>query len=879
MIPHPPAVLAHRLSEGQRLATPLMRALMRATGTQVDAAIARTIAELGAHCGADRALVYRIEAGQMLDCTHEWCRSGASEIRSEMQRIPLRTLDRWMPILRRGEPIDVPDLHGLPESDPAKQQMARHGVRALVMMPLTDGTALIGAVGLSLFRARRPVGPAEMALLHSIAEAMGAALARRDAEHRAAAARSAARDVARNLERLARVTELMTNLVIVTDTEQQIVWVNRAFEVHTGHRLEAIRGRNFAEVVRGPRTDPGVSAAVAEAIRTCSSCEGETINYTAAGQPYWIRFNAHPLSDADGRYAGHASVETVITDRKLLERELATRNAFLTAVLHTSVSAIVALDAEGGIVYANDEARRLLVLQPHAGRLRMEAVLETLDGRPLPEADMPSALVRATGAPLHDLRYAIRRPDGQFGILSIHAAPLPQAADEARIVISVTDITHAEASAERLRRQAAEDPLTGLANRRALADAVEARLKEAAPFALVMLDLDNFKAVNDLRRHDTGDAVLRVAADRLRAVAGADCLVARMGGDEFMVLAPGADAASAPRLAEALRAAISAPIEVGRQPVHLGASVGIALHPEHGTSMALLMTGADIALHAAKRAGRNRSVLLSQEQFAAEARRSAITQALASTAVEADLRLVFQPQFRACGAFDGAEALLRWRDPRLGEIGPAEFIPIAEETGLIQRIDARVAVLAARQLGLWARRGWRHRLAVNASAQTFARAGFAEELLQHLADEEVCPQQLVVELTETSLATLSSVADHNIATLRRAGVGIAIDDFGTGYASLSYLHRIEATEIKIDRGFVAGLETAERRDSKPLIQAILGIAQALGLAVTAEGVETERQRCWLSAEGCDRLQGYLLGRPLPVDAFEAAFVTPSAGPG
>ncbi|RHZ99294.1 EAL domain-containing protein [Cereibacter sphaeroides] len=878
MIPHPPAVLAHRLSEGQRLATPLMRALMRATGTQVDAAIARTIAELGAHCGADRTRVYRIEAGQMLDCTHEWCRSGIPQLRPEMQRIPLGTLDRWLPILRRGEPVDVPDLHGLPEDDPAKQQMARHGIRALVMMPLTDGTALTGLVGLSLFRARPPVDPAEMALTQSIADAMGAALARRDAEQRAAAARSAARDVARNLERVARVTELMTNLVIVTDPEQQIVWVNRAFEAHTGHSLDAIRGRDFAEVVRGPGTDPGMCAAVAEAIRTCSSCEGETVNYTASGQPYWVRFNAHPLSDADGRYAGHASVETVITDRKVLERELATRNAFLTAVLQTSVSAIVALNAEGGIVYANDEARRLLVLRPHAGGLRMEAVLETLDGRPLPEADMPSALVRATGAPLHDLRYAIRRPDGQFGILSINAAPLPQAADDARIVISVTDITHAEASAERLRRQAAEDPLTGLANRRALADAVEARLREAAPFALVMLDLDNFKAVNDLQRHDTGDAVLRIAADRLRAVAGADCLVARMGGDEFMVLAPGADAASAPRLAETLRAAISAPIELGRQPVHLGSSAGIALHPEHGASMALLMTGADIALHAAKRAGRNRSVLLSQAQFAAEARRSAITQALAAD-VEADLRLVFQPQFRACGAFDGAEALLRWTDPRLGEIGPAEFIPLAEETGLIQRIDARVAALAARQLGLWARRGWRHRLAVNASAQTFSRAGFAEEVLQHLAEEDVCPQQLVVELTETSLATLSTVADHNIATLRRAGVGIAIDDFGTGYASLSYLHRIEATEIKIDRGFVAGLETAERRDSKPLIQAIVSLAHALGLAVTAEGVETERQRAWLSAEGCDRLQGYLLGRPLPVEAFEAAFVAPAAVPG
>ncbi|MCE6949902.1 diguanylate cyclase [Cereibacter sphaeroides] len=878
-----PARLAQRLSEGQRLATPLMRALMRATGPEVDAAIDQALAEVGGHCLADRAYVFRIEQGMYISNTHEWCRDGIPAERHSLQRLPLAIIDPWLPLLQDGMAIDIPNVAALEDGDPIKAHLGRQGIHALVVAPLTHGMTLTGFVGFDAVWPRPPFDPGETALLSSIADAIGAALARREAETTATTARAAARAAERDLDRLACVTEVMTNLIAILDTELRVVWVNHAFEVQTGYRLQDVAGRDFGSLIRGKQTDPSAVAAVHAAVDRRESYEGETLNYDASGRPYWIRFNIHPLFDRDGTYAGYVSVETVISDRKALERALEAQNDFLSGVLRTSVSAILALDADERVVYANAEAQRLLRLAPSSEDPQIFRTpawpLETPGGNPVDPAALPSALVRRSGQDQRDLRYAVRLPDGGRRILSINAAPLPTASHGAgaEVVLSVTDMTDVESNAEQLRRLAGEDALTGLANRRALTAAVLARLSAQdpkRPFALIMLDIDNFKSVNDTMRHEAGDRVLCILAERLRTNAGPECLVARMGGDEFMMLAPGAQREAALALAESLRQGIARPIEVDQQPIHLSASAGIALHPVHGATLSRLMSGADIALHAAKRAGRNRTVVLSQEQFAAEERRSAIIQALAGTALDR-LRLVYQPQF----ALDdrdrlaGAEALVRWSDPMLGEVRPDEFILLAEETGLILGVDDRVIALAVHQLGQWARRGWNHRLNVNVSARSFARRNFAQDILRHLSEAGVDPRQLVIELTETSVIA-HAAADRNMAALRRAGIGIAIDDYGTGYASLSSLHRIKASELKIDRSFVAGLATADRPQSETFLRAIIGLARTLGMITTAEGVETEAQREWLRKAGCDRVQGYLPGPPLPPEIFEAHHVDP-----
>jgi len=435
-----------------------------------------------------------------------------------------------------------------------------------------------------------------------------------------------------------------------------------------------------------------------------------------------------------------------------------------------------------------------------------------------------------------------------------------------------------EETAEQLRRLADEDPLTGVYNRRGLAAAVDAALPpnhpDPAPFALLMIDLDDFKVVNDTLRHDAGDAVLREVATRLhKAVRPGDC-VARLGGDEFLVFARDMDAKAAGAYAESLRSVVAETLRLGQKFIHLTASVGIALFPEHGQDRASLMTGADVALYAAKRSGRNRTEILSGALHYAEERRTAILGAFASSSLDTSFELVFQPQFRVHGdrGIVGAEALLRWDDPEIGVVSAGEFVPIAEDSGVIMRIDHLVLDHAIRQLARWRAQGWPHALSVNVSSRTFSSRDFADSVIDCLTRRSVDPRSLVVELTETAPIAVTPETQENINLLREAGIGIAIDDFGTGYASLSYLQSIAATELKIDREFVVGLGTEERACNDALVRAIIAVARALGLTITAEGVETSAQFSWLEAEGCDRVQGYLTGSPLSATSFEQAFI-------
>lgn len=857
---------------GRRRLSPIVRAVMRASGPQLSDAIHAALASLTSVCAADRAYVFRFDGNNRGLSSHAWAKDPTPEFKAYLRDLPVAVVDTWMFNFRIDEVIDISDASALHEADTIKSILDIHGVKALILLPLNDGNQLLGFIGFDAAQQRIPIGAAQLSLLRVASDVIALSLARNEATQ--------------DLNRLSQVAEVMNDLVVLLDKNQKIVWANRSFEYQTGYNIGEIIGKDYIDLVRGPDHDGSARDMYNDAVARCENVEGEALNRARDGEAYWTRFNVHPLLDQLGSVEGIVSVEAVITDRKSLDQNIEAHNEFLDSAIKTTASGVVAMSATGEVIYANDEARRLLELPSDTdqrdGVNRFVNKLEEIDGWPVAVEHLPWAEAIAKGTEVRDRHYAMKLEFGQRRILSINATPILPSPINAKIVLSINDITDVALRSAQLRQLASEDPLTGLANRRGMKEAALLELQNSAasgqPFALIMLDLDNFRSVNDMLRHELGDRVLKITADRLRSTMGARGFIARMGGDEFMILAPHLEKAAAIALAEELRAAIALPYDLAPHAINLTASVGIALHPVHGRELPDLISSADMALLAAKRTGRNACRVVSETLFHAEERRSTIAQALGGASLLESLVLYYQPQFDLSTepSLTGAEALLRWQHPVLGEVGPAEFIPIAEETGVIHRIDYHVLEEATRQLGVWKSQGWSQRLSINMSGQSLTRAGFAELVLDKLAANGVDTQLLTIEITETMLVALSATAEHNVSMLKDRGVAIAIDDFGTGYASLTYLQRLDVTEIKIDRVFIEALEGDNSADSEELMRAIISMAKALNLVVTAEGVETELQRNWLRDAGCERIQGILTGRALTKQRFEELYVKQSS---
>ncbi len=595
---------------------------------------------------------------------------------------------------------------------------------------------------------------------------------------------------------------------------------------------------------------------------------GEEVAFLNRVEGRTLDARAIPLRDARGRVTGVIGVSVDVTDRVRAEEALRASAASLAEAQRIAHLGDWDLDLTTRELRWSDEIYRIVGVAPGAFAPTPEHLLGVV--HPDDRAGLAAALT--AGRP-YRRDYRIRRPNGAERTLHTRAEVVRDAGGRAvRLRGTLQDITERVRAEEALRHQAWHDALTDLPNRSLLRERVAAALGDPPdaprPLALLLLDLDHFKEVNDTVGHEQGDALLRQVAARLRGMVRAGDTVARLGGDEFAVLLPGADAAGATRVAVDIRAVLDAPLRVADQVLRVGASVGIALAPAHGADGTTLLRRADMAMDTAKR-GRRGQALYEPAQDRHSPERLARIGALRAAIERGALALHYQPQVDlASGRVCGVEALVRWPhpDPGQGLIPPDQFIPLAEQTGLIAPLTDWVLAEAIRQARVWQRAGLLLAVSVNLSMWNLHDPALPARVAGLLREHGLSSAWLRLELTESALMADTDRTLDVLARLSALGLRLAVDDFGSGYSSLAYLKTLPVDALKIDKGFVH--EMATDATDTAIVASTVALGHALGLRVVAEGIEDRATWELLAGMGCDVAQGYHIARPLPPDALE-----------
>ncbi len=666
--------------------------------------------------------------------------------------------------------------------------------------------------------------------------------------------------------------EAAANSIVITDGSGAITWVNQAFTTMTGYSKEEVMGKT-PRVLKSGEQPEAYYAELWSIISSGKVWTGEIVNRRKDGTTYTEEMTITPVSQGEGRAdTQFIAIKQDISERKQAEQALRRAEEKYRAIFEDAVIGIFQASADGRLLSVNrvfaeihgyDSPEQML---SELSNLNAPAQLvvepKRIDG--LRSALEEKELVR-------DFELEVYRRDRSERVVLVNVRAVRDASGKMMLYEgTVEDITARKVAEERVQFLAYYDALTGLPNRTLLQDRLATALAGARrrkdKVALLFLDLDRFKLINDSLGHSFGDLLLQEVAQRLKKWAREQDTVARLGGDEFLIVLTGvkniADAAVA---ADRMMKSMTTGFVVQGRPLSITCSLGISVFPEHGTNSETLIKNADAAMYFAKENGRNTFRFFAKDLSAQAVERLTLENSLRPALEKKEFFLMYQPQVDIdTGGIIGLEALLRWHHPNLGLVSPDRFIQIAENIGLIVPIGEWVLRTACCQAREWQDKGLPAvTVAVNISAIQFRQEGFCKLIRRVLDETGLAPQCLELELTESLLLENADLMLSVVQELKAMGLTLAIDDFGTGYSSLSYLKHFPVSKIKIDRSFIR--DVAGNPDDAAITTAIISMAKSLNLKVIAEGVEDDAQMSFLRTQRCDEIQGYYFSKPLAVD--------------